>query len=134
MLIITSNLKLLAMIVVVFMTLGAVINVLIKCEPKTYRDELGDACAKLVFMILLFITVSSFVILTDWEETMEVYSALHFVLRVAYIAACVFAGWWIGQIAGSIIVHEKPSKEHILNLVYAELLKLVCGLFLCVHY
>lgn len=65
MLMIISNLKLLAMIVVGFATWGAFMNVLFKCEPHTYRDELGDACVKLAFMILLFIAVSAFVILTD---------------------------------------------------------------------
>lgn len=65
---------------------------------------------------------------------MEVYLTLHFVLRAVYIAACVFAGWWIGQIIGTIIISETPSKEHILNFVCAEILKLACGTILWLYY
>ena len=65
---------------------------------------------------------------------MEVYLTLDFVLRAVYIAACGFAGWWIGQIIGAIINRETPSKEYILNLVCAEVLKLVCGIILWLYY
>lgn len=65
---------------------------------------------------------------------MEVYLTLHFVLRAVYIAACGFAGWWIGKIIGTIIIREKLSKEHILNLVCAEILKLACGTILWLYY
>lgn len=58
-------LKILAMIVVGFMTWGAYMNVLIKCNPHTYLDELGAACIKLVVMMLLFTVVAAFVVLTD---------------------------------------------------------------------
>ena len=65
---------------------------------------------------------------------MEVYLTLHFVLRAVHIAACGFAGWWIGQIIGAIINRETLSKEYILNLVCAEVLKLVCGIILWLYY
>ena len=60
-----DNMELLAMIVVGFMTWGAFMNVLIKCEIHTHRDVLIAAWVKLVFMMLIFTTVSAFVILTD---------------------------------------------------------------------
>ena len=65
---------------------------------------------------------------------MEVYLTLDFVLRAVYIAACGFAGWWIGQIIGAIIISETPSKEHELNLLGAVLLALSCSIILCLCY
>ena len=60
-----DNMELLVMIVVGFMTWGAYMNVLIKCNPHTYLDELNVACVKFVFMLLIFTAVSALVILID---------------------------------------------------------------------
>lgn len=60
-----DNMGLLVMIVVGFMTWGAFMNVLIKCESYTHRDELSAAWVKLVFMMLIFTAVSALVILID---------------------------------------------------------------------
>ena len=60
-----DNMELLVMIVVGFMTWGAFMNVLIKCELHIHRDELSDAWVKLVFMLLIFTAVSALIILID---------------------------------------------------------------------
>ena len=60
-----DNMELLVMIVVGFMTWGAFMNALIKCELHTHRDELSDAWVKLVFMLLIFTAVSALVILIN---------------------------------------------------------------------
>ena len=65
---------------------------------------------------------------------MEVYLALHFVLRAVHIAACGFSGWWIGQIIGAIIIRETPTREHALNLLCAVLLALSCSIIRCLCY
>ena len=63
--IIISYIKLFAMIGIGFALWGTFINVLIKYEPPAYRDAIADAWAKFVFVLLLFIALSTFVILTD---------------------------------------------------------------------
>ena len=60
-----DNMELLVLIVVGFMTWGAYMNVLIKCNPHTYLDELSAACVKFVFMLLIFTAISALVILID---------------------------------------------------------------------
>ena len=65
---------------------------------------------------------------------MEVYLTLHFVLRAVHIAACGFAGWWLGQIIGAIIIRETPANEHALNLLGAVLLALSCSIILWLYY
>ena len=60
--IIISYIKLFAMIGIGFALWGTFINVLIKYEPP---DAIADAWAKFVFVLLLFIALSTFVILTD---------------------------------------------------------------------
>ena len=60
-----DNMELLVMIVVGFMTWGAFMNVLIKCESHIHRDELSAACVKFVFMLLIFTSVSALIILID---------------------------------------------------------------------
>lgn len=59
---------------------------------------------------------------------------LHDITQILWYFACLTAGWWIGQIIGAIINRETPSKEYILNLVCAEVLKLVCGIILWLYY
>ena len=65
---------------------------------------------------------------------MEVYLTLDFVLRAVYITACGFSGWWIGQIIGSVIIRETPTREHVLNLLGAVLLALSCSIIRCLCY
>lgn len=65
---------------------------------------------------------------------MEVYLTLHIVLLAVHIAALGFVGYWLGVILGSIINREKPSEEHLLNLIWAEILRLVCGIILSLYY
>ena len=65
---------------------------------------------------------------------MEVYLTLYVVLRAVYITSCGFAGWWIGQIIGAIIIRETPTREHALNLLCDVLLALSCSIILCLCY
>lgn len=60
-----SYIKLFAMIGVGFTLWGTFINVLVKYDPPAYRDAIAKALAKFVLVLLVFIALSAFVILTD---------------------------------------------------------------------
>lgn len=65
MVIFISYIKLFAMIGVGFTLWGTFINLLVKYDPPAYRDEIAKAWAIFVLVLLLFIILSTFVILTD---------------------------------------------------------------------
>lgn len=62
-----------------------------------------------------------------------VFTILHGITWILYHVACFTAGFWAGDVIGSLITHERPTKEHALNLLCAVLLALSCStiLWLC---
>ena len=59
---------------------------------------------------------------------------LYCITRVVYCVACLNAGYWAGDVVGTLIVHEKPTVENAVNLLCALLLTVSCGIILSVYY
>lgn len=59
---------------------------------------------------------------------------LYCITRLLYYFACLSAGYWTGEVVGSLIVHEKPTVENVVNLLGALLLTVSCGVILSVYY
>lgn len=63
-----------------------------------------------------------------------VFIILHLITWILYHVGCFTAGFWAGDIIGSLITHERPTIKNALNLLGAVLLALSCSIMLCLYY